>query len=314
MRDLHDLPKIRDSISFLYVEHCVIEKEHFAIAIYEEDGKTHVPVASLTLLMLGPGTKITHAAIQALAENGCTAIWCGEEGVRTYACGTGETRSAEKLIRQAVLVSDETKRILVARRMYMKRFREEVSPDCTIEELRGKEGMRVRTTYENLAEQYGIEWKGRSYNRQKWTKSDIPNRALSAANSCLYGICHAAIVSLGYSPALGFIHTGQQLSFVFDIADLYKTEICIPIAFKLVSTEAPEIERSVRLRCRDMFRKHQILKYIADDIEDCLNIEGAKVLPIMEYDIDSDPQPTPLWEPKSEKKSIKEADNGSPDS
>ncbi len=305
MHDFHDLPKIRDSLSYLYLEHCKIDQEAKAIAFHDKTGKVPVPIASLSLLMLGPGTSITHAAIVALADNGCMVIWCGEEGVRTYASSIGETHSSARIIRQAELCSDEAKRLQVVMRMYKKRFDEILPQDCTIQEIRGKEGLRIRNAYQDASKKYKVIWTGRNYDRSQWGNSDPVNRALSAANSCLYGICHASIVSLGYSPALGFIHTGKQLSFVYDIADLYKTEISIPVSFMAAAENEHGIEKTVRMRCRDIFKRNRILKRIVLDIEDCLNVEQAEVIPISTLDYNLDPCcPAPLWDPEEENKEV----------
>ena len=234
IRDLHLLPKIRDSWSYLYVERCRIDQEDKAIAIHDAGGKTPVPCAALTLLMLGPGTAITHAAVRTLADNGCLVMWCGEEAVRFYAIGMGETRSSRNLLAQARLWADPASRLAVVVRMYRMRFDEPVPEDATLQELRGREGIRVRRSYASASQETGIAWEGRSYRSSNWRSADAVNRALSCANSCLYGLCHAAIVAAGFSPALGFIHTGKMLSFVYDIADLYKTEVSIPMAFAAV--------------------------------------------------------------------------------
>ena len=231
LQDLHLLPKFRDGLSYLYVEHCRVEQEARSIALYDRDGKTPVPCASLSVLMLGPGTSISHAAVQSLADNGCLAIWCGEEGVRFYAMGMGESRNARNLIHQARLASDPSLRLKVVRRMYEMRFEEPLDENLTLEQIRGMEGIRIRTAYSQASRETGIPWAGRSYDRGSWKRADPVNRALSVANSCLYGICHAGIVAMGYSPALGFIHTGKQMSFVYDVADLYKVEVTIPVDF-----------------------------------------------------------------------------------
>ncbi len=265
-KDLHELPKFEDGTTFLFVEHCKIEQDQKAIALFDESGKTTVPCASLSLLMLGPGTSITHAGIRTLAENGCLVIWSGEEGIRFYAQGMGETRSSKHLLTQARMVSNPELRIQVVRRMYEHRFKEKVDPQLTIQQLRGKEGARVKDTYLQFSKETGIPWKARNYVRDNWQASDPVNKALSTANSCLYGICHAAIVSAGYSPALGFIHTGKQLSFVYDIADLYKTEITIPLSFQVVKQGNINIERRARTSCRDIFKASRLLSRIIPDI------------------------------------------------
>jgi len=295
MRDLHELPKLRDSLSYLYVEHCKIDQENKSIAIHDAEGKVPVPCASLCLLMLGPGTSITHAAIRALAENGCMVMWCGEQGVRFYAQGMGETRNANRLLRQAMLYSDPALRLQIVMRMYRMRFKESLPENLTLQQIRGKEGIRVREAYAKASMETGVPWNGRSYRRDSWGDSDPVNRALSAANSCLYGICHAAIVSLGYSTAIGFIHTGKQLSFVYDIADLYKVETTIPIAFRAAARGSTGIEREVRIICRDMFREIRLLERIADDIETVLALNG---LDGVHMDFDTDQAlPGGIWDP-----------------
>lgn len=264
--NLKSLPRLKDSISYLYIERGVIERDDKSICVFDETGKTQIPVAIVTLLMLGPGTKISHAAIQTTAATGCLICWVGEESVRFYAAGMGETRSASFLIKQAQLVSNRESRIAVARAMYSMRFEGPVAPNLTIDQLRGKEGARVRDIYLRESKKYGVPWNGRSYNRNDWDCSDNLNKALSSANACLYGVCHAAIVSLGLSPGLGFIHVGKQLSFVYDIADLYKAELTIPVSFEMAASGDSELERAVRLRLRDAFREQKIMDRIANDI------------------------------------------------
>ena len=297
MDDLHQLPKFRDALSFLYVEHVRIEQEDKSIALYDADGKTPVPAAGLSVLMLGPGTNITHAAIRALADNNCLVIWCGEQNVRFYAFGMGGTRSAKGILRQAQLVANETERLEVVKRMYRMRFREDLPAGLTVKELRGKEGIRVRSAYAHASRETGVPWEGRSYKRTDWRSADPVNRALSCANSCLYGLCHAAILSAGYSPALGFIHTGKQLSFVYDIADLYKVDITIPVAFQAAKDGETDLERRVRLHCRDIFRETRLVQRVVPDIRHALGEieEPAEFVP------DEDPAlPTDLWTPSWE--------------
>jgi CRISPR-associated protein Cas1 len=273
MTDLHILPKVRDSWSYLYVEHCRVEQEAKAIALFDEAGVVSAPCATLTLLMLGPGTSVSHAAIRQLAEAGCLVCWTGEEGVRFYAQGLGETRSAGGLIRQAWLASDPGRRLEVALRMYRRRFHEPLSEGLTLQQVRGREGIRVRESYARASRETGVPWAGRSYRRDRWADADPVNRALSCANSCLYGVCHAAIVAAGYSPGLGFIHTGKQLSFVYDIADLYKADVAIPAAFRAAAEGSTGLESRVRHACRDTFREERLLARIVPDIQAVLSVD-----------------------------------------
>lgn len=297
LKDLHQLPKVRDRMSFMYVEHARVDQEAKAIAIHDATGTTSVPCANLNVLLLGPGTRITHAAVLALADNGCLAVWCGEEGVRCYAAGIGTTRSAERHLLQALLCSRRATRLQVVRRMYGLRFPDALDESLSIQQIRGKEGVRVRDAYANAAREHGLEWKGRNYHRGDWNAADPVNRALSAGNACLYGICHAAIIAAGYAPALGFVHTGKQLSFVYDVADFYKMEITVPIAFQMAAEGKPNIDREVRKACRDLFVKQRILERVVKDIDTIL-----QVVPEVDddsEDFDADPAlPGGLWDPE----------------
>jgi CRISPR-associated protein Cas1 len=278
------------------VEHAVLNQKNQAIEyIREKEGRVMIPVAALSVLLLGPGTKITHAAVKTLADNGCSIVWVGEEGTKFYASGCGETRKAFRLLHQARLASDAQTRLAVIYRMYTKRFRTPVDPGLTLEQIRGKEGARVRAAYSQASREYGIPWIGRRYDRSNWDRSDPVNRALSAANALLNGLCHTAIVSGGYSPALGFIHTGKQLSFVYDIADLYKVEVTIPLAFQTVAESQEHIEARIREACREKFRQIKLLERILPDIDSLLAYEDGSFA--ADGDIDSDPgMPAPLWD------------------
>ena len=265
MKNLQELPKLRDSITYLYLEHAVIEQNDTAIVAIQKDGRIPIPIAAMTCLLLGPGTSVTHAAIRAICENGCMAIWCGEGATRFYAAGIGETRSAKNLLCQAKACMDEALHMQAVRRMYAIRFPNVKTDHMTLQQIRGMEGIRVRKAYELASRMTGVKWNKRSYKNQDWDMADPVNQALSEANAMLYGLCHAAIVSLGYSPGLGFVHTGKQLSFVYDIADLYKAETTIPAAFETVQHH-DKSSKEIRLRCRKYFSNTHILSRIAQDI------------------------------------------------
>lgn len=292
MQDLHILPKLRDSLSYMYAERAIIQRYRHAVEMVDERGKTALPIASLAVLLLGPGTSITHEAVKLLARNGCSIMWVGEDGTRYYAQGMGETRKGYRLLHQAKLVSDPTTHREIAIRMYKYRFDESLSPDLTIEQIRGHEGARVRSVYKTTARRYGVKWKGRRYDRGSWDHTDPINRALSAANALLNGLCHAAILSGGYSPGLGFIHTGKQLSFVYDVADLYKTEFTIPAAFQTVALGQDDVEKRIRTRLREMFKKEKLLQRILPDIDTLLDLTESQD---DVYDADA-ALPAPLWD------------------
>jgi len=276
--DLQLLPRFTDGLTFLYVEHARIEQEQHAIVVVDARGRVPVPVAGLAVLMLGPGTSITHAAVLACADNGCSVLFCGEGGVRLYAAGLGETRRASNLMDQARAWADPAEHMRVVVRMYKMRFDEKVADGLTLEQLRGMEGVRVRDTYARLARETGIRWTGRVYKTSDWGAADPVNRALSTANSCLYGLCHAALVSTGFSPGLGFVHSGKSLAFVYDVADLYKCEITVPVAFTAAREEsAGGFEGRVRRRCRDVFRKSKLLERIIPDVQRALGLRQNTV-------------------------------------
>jgi CRISPR-associated protein Cas1 len=295
MQDLHELPKLRDSLSYLYVEHAMVDKKDSSIEFIQKEGRTQAPVAALCVLMLGPGTSISHAAVKVLAESGCLLVWTGEDATRCYAQGLGETRKGYHVLRQAELCMNPEKRLDVIRRMYQMRFPEPLPPDLSLEQIRGMEGSRVRSVYYQASKQYGVAWSGRRYDRSNWGNADPLNRALSAGNALLNGICHAAIVSGGYSPALGFVHTGRQTSFVYDIADLYKAEITIPLAFQTVAESDEHVDGRVRAACRQKFKEAKLLERILPDIDGLFDVDGDFIPP--EGDPDSEPSlPAPLWE------------------
>jgi len=299
IKDLHILPKFRDAWSYLYLEHCKIEQESRAIAVWDARGKVPVPCAGLALLLLGPGTSITHAAVAALADNGCLVYWVGEGAVRFYSHGQGLTRSADNLLHQVRLWADPELRLQVVLRMYRMRFPEPLPNNLTLQQIRGNEGVRVREAYARASRETGVPWQGRAYRRDAWDAADPVNRALSAGNSCLYGICQAGILAVGLSPALGFIHTGKMLSFVYDVADLYKTRVSIPIAFGETARGLEKLETRVRQACRDAFNEQSLLKRIILDLEFILDLKN-KVGIAAGADFDGDAAlPGDLWDPEA---------------
>jgi len=298
MRDLHELPKLRDGLSYLYLERGRLKQRDKAVEFVDKQGRTMIPAAALGVLLLGPGTSVTHTAIKALADNGCLVVWCGEDGMRCYAQGGGETRKAYHLLKQAELAGEPDRRLQVVRRMYQKRFGDRLSPGLSLQQVRGLEGQRVRQAYARASREYGVPWHGRRYDQSSWSSGDPINRALSMANALLNGLCHAAIVSGGYSPALGFIHTGKQLSFVYDIADLYKAEVTIPLAFQIVAESTERLHSRIRLACREAFKERRLLHRILPDIENLLDLSSEVLMAGQEAD--SDPaRPEPLWDPET---------------
>ncbi len=264
--DLQSLPRVQDRITFLYIEHCTIGRQDGAITITDEEGVTHVPAAGISVLLLGPGTRVTHRAMELMGDTGVGVVWVGEHGVRYYAHGRALNSHSRLLLRQAELVTNTRKHLDVVRKMYQMRFPDEDVSGLTMQQLRGREGSRVRQAYRQASKDTGVEWNGRDYKPDDFDASDPVNKALSAGNACLYGLAHAVIVALGCAPGLGFVHVGHELSFVYDIADLYKAEVTIPIAFAVTAENPEDLPAVVRRRVRDAMVENHILERMVHDI------------------------------------------------
>lgn len=271
--DLQALPQIRDRMTFLYLERCTIGREDGAITVTEERGCVHVPAASISVLLLGPGTRITHRGMELIGDSGVTVIWVGENGVRYYASGRPLTHRTGLLMRQAALVSNMRSHLQVARQMYQMRFPDEDVSALTMQQLRGREGARVRDIYRRQSAKWHVPWNGRQYAPDDFEAGDAVNQALSAGHACLYGLAHAVIAALGCSPGLGFVHVGHESSFVYDIADLYKAETTIPVAFEIAAQDVEDIGSAVRRRMREEMMKHHLLERMTHDIQALLHAE-----------------------------------------
>ena len=262
---------IKERLSVLYIEYGQLDVLDGAFVVVDKNGvRTHIPVGGVVCLMLEPGTRVSHAACALAARAGTLLVWIGEAGVRLYSAGQPGGARADRLLYQAKLALDDELRLKVVRKMYALRFGEEPPQRRSVDQLRGIEGARVRETYKRIAAKYGVEWKARNYDTSEWDKSDLPNRCLSAATSCLYGVTEAAVLAAGYAPAIGFIHTGKPLSFVYDVADVYKFETVVPLAFRIAARNPANPEQQVRLACRDSFRETKLLERIIPGIEDML--------------------------------------------
>lgn len=268
---------MKDRVSVIFVEKGNLDVLDGAFVVVDKNGvRTHIPVGSVACLMLEPGSRVSHAAVTLASRVGCLLVWVGDGGVRLYASGQPGGARADRLLYQAKLALDDTARLKVVRKMYAMRFKEEPPERRSVEQLRGIEGVRVRKMYELLARQYGFTWNSRNYDHTTWGSGDIPNRCLSSATACLYGICEAAILAAGYAPAVGFIHTGKPQSFVYDIADVFKFETVVPVAFRIAARKPKEPEREVRIACRDAFRQSKILARIIPAIEEILHAGGLE--------------------------------------
>jgi CRISPR-associated protein Cas1 len=265
--EIQQLPRLQDRMTFLYLERCKVNREDGAITATDQAGVTHIPAAAVSVLMLGPGVDVSHRAMELIGDMGVTVLWVGEHGVRFYACGRALTNHSTLLLKQAELVNNQKMHIQVARKMYQMRFKDEDVTKLTMQQLRGREGSRIRKIYREQSEKWNLSWNNRNYKVNDYDASDPVNQALSAGNVCLYGLAHAAICALGCSPGLGFVHVGHELSFTYDIADLYKTETTIPIAFEIASKNPDDIGSATRLRLRDEIKDRNILDRMIHDIK-----------------------------------------------
>lgn len=275
-----DLPKLKpiplkDRISHFFIERGHIDVINGAFVILDKRGvRKQLPVGGVACLFLAPGTRISHEAVKLAAQVGTLLIWVGENGVRVYSAGQPGGARTDRLLYQAQLALDEGLRLKVVRKMYAIRFGEEPPARRSVEQLRGLEGARVRELYQKYAKQYGLKWEHRKYDPTNWDASNVVNKCISSATSCLYGISEAAVLAAGYLPAVGFIHTGKPRSFVFDIADIFKFETVVPIAFKIAAENPPDADRVVRHACRDSFKEKKVLKRLIPMIEEVLAAGG----------------------------------------
>lgn len=259
----------------IFLKYGTIDVQDGAFVLVDVNGvRVHIPIGGTVCLFLEPGTTVTHAAVSLAADTGTLLVWVGEGGVRLYAAGQPGGARSDRLLYQARLALEDDLRLKVVRAMYKYRFGEEPPNRRSVEQLRGIEGARVRKSYELLAHQYGVPWHHRRYDPTNWDNADPLNQTLSAATHALYGICEAAILAAGYAPAIGFIHTGKPQSFVYDVADLFKLETVIPMAFRVIASGTGSPVRDIRLRCRDSFRESRLLKKIIPTIEEILGAGG----------------------------------------
>lgn len=286
---ISEVPRIGDRVTYIYVEHAKINRVDGAVTVAESRGIVHIPAAVIGILLLGPGTDISHRAMELLGEAGASVGWVGEFGIRNYAHGRSLSHSSRFLEIQAKLVSNTRSRLQVAREMYQMRFPGEDVSSLTMQQLRAKEGARVRRLYRKMSADYGVPWDGRTYDPDNYAGGDPVNQALSAANVALYGLAYSAIAAMGMSEGLGFVHTGHDLSFVYDIADLYKAEVTVPIAFRVASEyqKGEDVGSVTRRQVRDAFADGKILARMVHDVQALMGIREDETL---------DLEPLSLWD------------------
>lgn len=266
------LPQVKDRYPFIYLERGRLDIDDSSLKWSDSERNfVRLPVATINTILLGPGTSVTHEAIKTAAAANCSIAWVGEDSLIFYAAGFTPTSSTRNLRKQAELSGDPKKALEVARTLFKKRFPDADLKDKSLKEMMGMEGHRVRSLYSAKAEQYKVGWKGRDFTPGKITLSDMTNQILTAANSALYGIVCSAIHSMGYSPHLGFIHSGSPLPFVYDIADLYKEHLCIDLAFSLTKELAGQYNKAIVSKgFRERVIKTDLLAKMSEDIPNIL--------------------------------------------
>jgi len=262
------LPQVKDKYPFIYLEHGRLEVDDSSVKWVDASGNVvPLPVATINTLILGPGTTVTHDAVRTAVAANCAICWSGEDTLLFYAAGFLTTSDTLNLKQQVDLSADPKKSIEVARRMFARRFPDADLKDKTLQEMMGMEGNRVRMLYQQKAEQYQVGWSGRNFTPGKFETSDLTNQILTSLNAALYGILCSATHSLGYSPHIGFIHSSSPLPFIYDMADLYKADLCIDLAFSLTREMAGRYDKHIVV---DAFRKRtielEILEKYADDV------------------------------------------------
>jgi CRISPR-associated protein Cas1 len=274
---LETLAMARDRWTPIYLEHGRLEVDDSSVKWIGADGLLcRLPVATISAVLLGPGTTVTHAAMKACADSNTPVCWIGEECMRFYAFGLAPNHQNDMPRFHAAAWADKKRRAEIARRMFKTRFPDVDVESRTVKELRGMEGIRVRALYAELGLKHGVTWKGRNYHKSNWEMADGVNQALSAANASLYALCAAVVCSLGYLPSLGFIHDAGTLPFIYDVADLYKHLTSIPAAFLAVRQKPDNDGELVRKLLKQRVEEERLLQRIPKDLETLLQFPTHK--------------------------------------
>ena len=241
-------------------------------------GEYAIPYQRISMILLGPGTTVTHDVLRILARHGTLLAAVGQGGVKYYTAppmGTGRSRVARL---HATLWADIDTRIRVARRMYGYRF-QSAFPHDDITVLRGMEGARLKETYKIIARQYGVEWKGRRYDRNNPLSADLPNQAINHAATFMEAAADIAIAAVGALPPLGFIHEDASIAFTLDIADMWRDRITLPLAFSVAAQvgQVPGgmLEKQIRYEAARWFKEHEVIPKMIDRIKELLHVDDS---------------------------------------
>lgn len=273
---LETLAPAKDRWTPIYLEHGRLEVDDSSVKWIGADGTMcRIPVATVSALILGPGTTLTHAAVKACADSNTPVCWAGADCMRFYAFGLAPNHNNDMPRLHASAWGNMRRRTHIARGMFKKRFPDIDVAGKSVKELRGMEGLRVRALYSELALQNGVVWQRRNYDRKNWHDTDDINRALSAANSSLYAMCAAVVCSLGYLPSLGFIHDAGTLPFIYDVADLYKHLTSIPAAFVAAGQGSENVGEVTRRLLKQRIEEEQLLQKIPKDLATLFETDEA---------------------------------------
>ena len=284
---LDTLSPAKDRWTPIYLEHGRIEVDDSSIKWIGSDGLiTRLPIATISALILGPGTTVTHAAVKVAAQCNCPLLWLGEDGLRFYAFGITPNHDNSMARIHASAWADKKERNEIARRMFLHRFPQASVHGINIKQLRGMEGKRVKETYAELGRKYGVTWMGRDYKTTNWNLADGINRALSASNASLYSLTAAVCCSMGFIPQLGFVHVAGTLPFIYDAADLYKHETSWPAAFEALSIDPKDDGTLVRKILKRNIEETRMLRRMPEDLK--------KLFEGLGEDPETAPDPHPL--------------------
>jgi CRISPR-associated protein Cas1 len=236
-------------------------------------GDYAIPYQAVSMILLGPGTSLTQDVLRLCARHGTLIAAVGRGGVKCYtAPPMGQGRS-DVARRHAERWADPKLRLDTARRLYAWRFGR-VLPHRNIEALRGIEGARIKESYRLLAQRFGIEWHGRRYDRNNPDTADLPNQAINHAATFVEAAADIAVAAVGALPPLGFIHEESSNAFTLDIADLWRIDLTVPLAFGAAKAclegKADNLEREVRRRAAAAFRQHKLIPKMIERIKELL--------------------------------------------
>lgn len=239
-------------------------------------GDYAIPYQAVSMILLGPGTSVTQDVLRLCARHGTLIAAVGEGGVKSYTApplGQGRSNVARA---HAERWADAKQRLDTARRLYAWRFGR-VLPHRDIATLRGIEGARMKESYRLAAQRFGITWHGRHYDRDNPTAADPPNQAINHAATFVEAAADIAVAAVGALPPLGFIHEDSSNAFTLDIADLYRVDLTLPLAFGAANAyrdgKVDSLEREVRRRAARLFRQEKLIPRMIDRIKELFDVD-----------------------------------------